>query len=311
LRRWIQINGILFAVCTMSLFIALLIGGLMPYGAGQITFASERDADLDIYLLDIGRNFLINLTHTPYHEMQAAWSPDGSRLVFVSNRDGNNELYVMDVHCPGWFAACAPVRRLTTYNGADFDPAWSPDGETIIYASEQVGYDIFAIPATGGAPQALTENSLLDANPAWSPDGQFIIFSSDRDRQWLTDLYRMDADGEHVERVIENEENDFSPAWSPDGHHLLYVTGGQAGSQMVMLDLESDEQTYLLDHSGEDNTPAWSPDSNSIVFISYREDNNAEVYILRLDCDPATQACLRRLTFTFAVELQPRYRPQE
>jgi Tol biopolymer transport system component len=291
--------------------LALTAGAALAGSRDIISFSTAWDGDLDIYLLDIGRQMTFNLTRDPQTDWGPAWSPDGKQIAFVSDRDGNRDLYIMNVGCRDFFTPCdGHIRRLTDDAGGEFDPAWSPDGQQIAYVSEMLGYEIMVVAAGGGIPQQLTHNPGLDANPAWSPDGQNIAFSSDRDTTWETDLYVMEADGGNVRRVLDNpDHNDALPVWSPDGRRLLYVTGNQAYRQVALLDLDSGRSTPLLDQQGDDDMPAWSPRGESLVLVSFREGYNGELYTLRLDCTGAPETCLRRLTFNAVLETYPRWQP--
>jgi len=292
------------------IILALAAGAALAEGGEFIVFSAAWDADLDIYLLDINRHTTFNLTRNLENDWQPAWSPDGMQLAFVSDRDGNRDIYIMNVGCRDFFTACDPhVRRLTDNPATDFDPAWSPDGKQLVYVSEASGYEIMVISAAGGVPQQLTHNPSLDANPAWSPDGKQIAFASDRDERWETDLYVMDAEGSNPRRILDNTNNDSSPAWSPDGRRLLYVTGDQSFRQLALLDLDTGRSIPVLDKQGDDDMPAWSHDGESIALLSFREGFNGELYTLRLDCEDAPEPCLHRLTFNDTLELDPQWRP--
>ena len=106
--------------------------------------------------------------------------------------------------------------RLTDNPGLDADPAWSPDGTKIAFASFRDGnQEVYVMDADGSNPTRLTDNPASDIVPAWSPDGTKIAFASRRDGN--PEVYVMDADGSNPTRLTDNPTFDGVPAWSPDG----------------------------------------------------------------------------------------------
>ncbi len=158
-------------------------------------------------------------------EVDPDWSPDGERIVFTSDRDGD-EVYVMpapyrdgQVNADG-----SNQRQLTDDDTTNWWPAWSPDGTKIAFASNRDGnWDIYVMPAPGWGGQVdvdgnnqqrLTEDAGRDWWPVWSPDGTRIAFHSDSDGNW--DIYVVDADGKGRRQLTTSEAADQYPAWRPD-----------------------------------------------------------------------------------------------
>jgi hypothetical protein len=136
-----------------------------------------------------------------------AWSPDGSRIVFTSLRDGDREIYVMNADGTG-------QTNLTNSPGSDDNfAAWSPDGSTIAFFSERDGNpEIYVMAADGSNPLRLTRSPADDVDPSWSPDGREIVFTSGSGAD--TDLYVMQADGSGIRRLTDNDALDLMPEWS-------------------------------------------------------------------------------------------------
>jgi hypothetical protein len=145
---------------------------------------------------------------TEDEDLSPAWSPDGSRIVFQSNRATNNDIYVM--HADG-----SGVTNLTnTPDTGEFDPEFSPDGSTIAFVADSGGgTDIDVMDAAGSTITNLTDDPAHDWSPTWSPDGGRLAFESDRgDPQ---SIYVVNADGTGAARVVEPSAEACCPSWQP------------------------------------------------------------------------------------------------
>src|SRR5688572_9073514 len=116
------------------------------------------------------------LTNAPGQDLYPAVSPDGGRVAFMSDREGNFEVYVVNADGSG-------LVRLTSDPALDTYPEWSPDGQRIIFASDRDGgeWELYTVHINGTGIARLTTNTVLDLNPHWSPDGTKIAVSRDRD----------------------------------------------------------------------------------------------------------------------------------
>ena len=132
-----------------------------------------------------------------------------AQIAFMSQRDGNPEIYVMDTDGGN-------LRRLTNHPGWDFSPSWSPDGKRIVFESDRDNdrdhnIDIYVMDADGGNQQKLTNHRAWDSSPSWSPDSQRIVFHSKRDGNY--EIYVMDTDGGNLQNLTNHPGGDFGPAW--------------------------------------------------------------------------------------------------
>ena len=195
-----------------------------------------------------------------------SWSPDGSRLAFVSDRDGGYEIYVMD-------ADGQNQTRLTDAGGRF--PSWSPDGSRLAFVSNRDGgYEIYVMDADGQNQTRLTDAG--GGSPSWSPDGSRLAFVSDRDGGY--EIYVMDADGQNQTRLT--DAGGRFPSWSPDGSRLAFVSNRDGRYEIYVMDADGQNQTRLTDAGGR--FPSWSPDGSRLAFMSWR-DGNAEIYVIDAD----------------------------
>jgi LPXTG-motif cell wall-anchored protein len=190
---------------------------------GKIAFAGihPEDADTtnnwDIYTVNADGSGLVKITNTPAIDVDPAWSPDGKKIAFMSNRANSLDIFIMD-------ADGGNVRRLTNNGRANFGPSWSPDGTKIAFAGtppEPGGNtgtkdEIYTIDVDGTGEKALTNNNTSDGSPDWSPDGRRIAY------QGNSGIYIMNSNGTQQRRIVLGSGD---PTWSPDGKKILFVGG--------------------------------------------------------------------------------------
>ena len=163
-------------------------------------------------------------------EESPRWSPDGKRVLWVSTRHGNPELYTVT-------GEGKDEKRLTSEVTSDLHPAWSPDGKRIAFTSGRSGKQkVHVMDADGGGVTRLTDGDHLDAWPVWSPDGKRIAFVSRKTGD--ADVWVMDADGKNAVNLTAGEGEDTSPAWSPDGKRLAFVSARDGGSDVYVIDVK-------------------------------------------------------------------------
>ena len=230
------------------------------------------------------------------HEQERAGA--ASKIAFISVRDGNMEIYVMDPD---------GSNQVNITNNPDNDsfPTWSPDGARIAFQSNRDGdSEIYVMDADGSNQTRLTNNSDLDVQPNWSPDGSKIAFAS-RKGAGLMEIYVMNADGSNLTRLTTNDAVDESPSWSPDGSKIASISTRDTGhgEEIYVMDPDGSNLTRLTTNDAGDGSPAWSPDGSKIAFASTR-DRNPEIYVM--DADGSNQT---NLTNSDAHDWRPTWSP--
>ena len=218
----------------------------------------------------------LNITNRNGQDDQPAWSPDGSKIAFVSNRDGGAKgVYIMNPDG-------SDVVRVTGVDYLASEPTWSPDGKRIAFMwheSDQ-GFDIHAINVDGSSETIVEESrAFVDQHPAWSPLGDKIAFVSKRDA--MTHIYSVDPSGENEARLTLDEPS-WHPEWSPDGTQIAFAGIRDGSREILILDVATGNEINLTNHPGTDTDPSWSPDGTKIVFGSER-DGWSDLYMMEAD----------------------------
>jgi hypothetical protein len=197
--------------------------------------------------------------------------PQG-HIVFVSSRDGNDEIYVMNADGTG-------QTRLTNNAASDWEPAWSPDGSKIAFASDRDGnWEIYVMNADGSGQTRLTTDPASDRYPAWSPDGSKIGFDSERDGNW--EIYLMNPDGSGQANLTNNPAKDDGIAWSPDGSLIAFISDRiDSNTDIYIANADASNAVRLTSDPAPDWDPEWAPTGSEIAFVSGR-DGNEEVYVM-------------------------------
>jgi Tol biopolymer transport system component len=256
-------------------------------GGEFFVYAKESDGDLDVFWQRTGGGNPRNLTaDSPWPDTQPALSPDGERIAFRSEREGGG-LFVMG-------ATGESARRLTS---AGFNPAWSPDGQALVYATEGV-----AGPGSRATTSQLwqvdvatTRTRRLDTRgdavqPSWSPHGHRIAYWSVRAGTARREIWTLPAGGGEPRLAVQGGSTEllWCPVWSPDGRDLYFASdrSGAMGLWRVRIDERSgaarNEPQQVLAPATWAALPSLASDGR-IAFVRQQERSN----LVRVDLDPA------------------------
>ncbi len=217
-------------------------------------YAKESGGDLDIFWQRVGGGNPRNLTEdSPVHDSQPAISPDGQRVAFRSERDGGG-LFLMG-------ATGESVVRLTQQG---YDPAWSPDGAWLAYATEEVSdprrrgtsSEVWRIRIADGARERISQQDAVQ--PSWSPSGRRIAFWGLREGTSQRIVWTVPAAGGEPVAVTEGRAIDWNPVWSPDGRHLYFVSDRNRSMTLWRVRIEETSGKVLGDPEDITTPAAWS-----------------------------------------------------
>ena len=212
-------------------------------------------------------------------------------IAFVSNRDGNAEIYVGNVDGSG-------LARLTNNPEIDDWPDWSPDGSKIAFTRYTGGApDIYVMNANGSLQTNISTNAAWDSDPSWSPDGSRIAFDSNRGGGALQ-IWIMNANGSGPLQITSTVQLNDSPDWSPDGNRICFESERDGQREIYVMNADGTAPTRLT-FSGNNYGPQWSPDGSRIVFAS-----NTHIWSIRPDGTGLTQ-----LTISPGFDANPAWSP--
>ena len=249
--------------------------------SSQLVFASNRDGDFDIYVMnDVGAD-VVQLTNHPGQDSDPAWSPDGQRIAFVSNRDGDFEIFVMNADGTG----VAQVTQ-TDATGQDRLPKWSPDGRFLVFHrpfEPTTGRHValFQVELATGTITPLTPAGSFGSSggvPDWSPDAR-IIFQRHTDlSDW--ELVVRDTNGT-LRQLTFNNWDDHDPDWFPGGTRAAFTSSANDAGDIRTIVLATGTQTTLTSGPAFDGGAAVSCDGSRIAFVRVPQTGvNGQIWVM-------------------------------
>jgi Tol biopolymer transport system component/DNA-binding winged helix-turn-helix (wHTH) protein len=269
-----------------------------PDGTRILFQYGKPNSDIFLYTLATGK--LETVVGGPAFDADPTFSPDGERIAYVSDREGNFEIYVQDLDGAG-------LRRLTDHPAHDQFPSFSPDGTAIAFNSNREGdsFDVYVMGADGGHVFRVTNwrgNEMVSPG-CWSADGTRLVFVGDQDGR--DSIYLVDIEPFTPREVLKDAAADlYYPSYSPDGGKILCQAGAADRSgELRIYDTTAKRGRSLLKTEAADAHPKFSPDGTRIVFQNLAG-GQADIFLINPD-----GSGLRLLTDDPAPDKMPAFSP--
>ncbi len=218
-----------------------------------------------------------NLTKNSFDDRYASYSPDGEKIVFESNRDGNWQVYLMN-------ADGSEQERLTTSKSNNRRPSWHPNGQMILFESDRnAKIDLFTIDIANLQLEQLTDFEKGEPIFAtYAPNGQSIALSI-RESEDKSNIILIDLNGKIIEYLTNEDLRSYYPRWSKDGKEIVYFSRKETKNlddEIYRLNIETGEEIRLTDWPKHNFCPSWSNDNSRIVYVTSMEEVRPEIYIM-------------------------------
>lgn len=254
---------------------------------GKIAFTASINGFDRILVLDLNKKRIETLIDGPGNNSYPRWSPSGDKLVFTSDRDKNDEIYLAD-------ADGSNQIRLTSNTLIDDNADWMPDGKSIVYMAEMpksgksLHTNLFSLDIESRQSKKLTDFSGKNSTPSVSPKGNFIAYTTNR--FWPGwDVCIFDLRNGKNRCPLAGTTTYCRPAWSPLGKQIAYSSGLFTSIDPHILTVSSGASVDLPSTSGNDYDLSWSKDAKYLIFSSDMQKKDIyNIYITKLD-DPSAK----------------------
>lgn len=225
----------------------------------KITYVLKRGGSYELKVAEFDGANAQTVTRSAEPLISPAWSPDGTRVAYVSFEHKKPVVYVQNLYT-------GQRQIVANFKGSNSAPAWSPDGSRLAVVLTQDGNSqIYIMNADGSGARRVTSGGAIDTEPNWSPDGQFLLFTSDRGGS--PQIYRTSVGGGSAERMTFEGSYNVSPRYHPDGKSFAFVQRGAGGFRIAIQEIAS-RQVQVLSEGGADASPSFAPNGKLILYAS-------------------------------------------
>ena len=267
---------------------------------GRIIFTCTRGDFNQLCLVNADGTGYQQITEVQANNYYPVFSPLGGSIVYASNQNGGYFdlfLFIFDG---------SRLIRLTENIGNVISPSFSRDGSTILFANRAAEGPtaLWTVESTGKNPKLLYAGPNTIVSADWSPDGNTIAFAMAVNRPDAYEIYLMNMDGTNVRQLTRGLEGiGGSLDWSPDGRFLLIYAGPPGDKDIFRIDVEAETASQLTD-GGNNAAASYSPDGQWIAFNSLRNNDQADIFIMRAD-----GSSTRQVTDNPEPDWQPQWEP--
>ena len=276
----------------------------------HIIFSSKRWWNYDIFIADIFGGNITQLTKNRWIDFNPSISPDGTKLTFISDRDGNREIYLFHLNWLDGYSQWVGnnLTNLTNSAESDWTPVFSPIENKIAYSTyfpENDNYEIFIMNDDGTNKENLTNTSGYEKFPQFSPDGSFLIYQGwQKGKMEIFFINLLDRNNTNITRNVKsNDIISHGNSFSADGQSIVFTSDRDGNRNIYTMRLNGTDLKQITSNSFNDYEPIFSPDGESIIFTSER-DGNKEIYIYSL-----ISKKIKNLTENSGDDWNPRFYP--
>lgn len=241
-----------------------------------VLFERRDSSGNGLFALDRATGQEVRLTPADSPNWAGRVSPDGTRLLFVSTRDGDYEIYHAPFPAPGSTVGGASAVRVTDHPDYDVVGAWSPTGDSLAFMSTR-GFElggeagpfpghVYVVAADGGGLRQVTREPLTSSlGPTdWSPDGRWLTIA--RDVEGQIDVFLLDVANGDERRVTSHPSSEYAATFSRDGRRLAFHADDGRGSRIVVTALDGSDRRALTPEDEIAYSPTWSPDDEWLLY---------------------------------------------
>ncbi len=295
-----SVVSLLFA---MTIAMAACGNGKSTAPTDEIVFSADREGNIDIYKLGGASGEISRLTSAQGKDHSPAWSPKRDVIGFLTDRNGSNELWLMDWNGESKRQLSGPGKTISSFRWApnskviaveiaetrsrwiaiidietgEITPltsteedvrigGWSPDAQWLLYAMVNSDSDGLRKRNPNGVDE-ITITSGSHTNPVWSPDGRWIAFSQKSD-QGASDLIITDNNTENVLTINADEFDETNFEWAPSSKHIVFASESSGNAEIYTATPDGKTVKQLTSNRVTDTLPRWNSNGSSILFLS-------------------------------------------
>lgn len=239
-----KLTGIKGAFRTRIAYVVQTNGGQFPY--------ELRVADYDGY-----NQFVVHRSPQPL--MSPDWSPDGSKLAYVTFESGKSALVIQTL-------SNGAIRQVASYPRHNGAPAFSPDGSKLAFALSKSGsLNLYVMDLASGQTRQITDGRYNSTEPTWFPDSQTLAFTSDQ--AGAPQIYKMNINGGAAQRITWEGGQNQNADVSTDGKSMVMISSGGGAQHVAKQDLETGA-VQTLTNTFLDETPRMAPNGTMVIYSS-------------------------------------------
>jgi len=275
--------------------------GFLVYVSGNSDFVFGNlignIAPSSIWIVPVSGGDPFQLRDAKHLNTSPVWTSDGKHILFISDQDGNRDVYQMDLNAAK--KPLRPPRRLTT--GLDaLTLSLSKNGKFLIYSKFNQKTNVWSIgipeegPVSASEARPVTSGNQVIEGLHVSIDGESLVFDSNRAGN--QDIYKMAVAGGEPMQLTTHQSNDYYPAWSPDKNEIAFYSLRNGNRDVFVISSDGTRLLQVTEHPSDDIEPDWSPDGNQLVFFSDRT-GRYELYVVARPDKNSAWETPRQLTF--------------